>query len=140
MKTFGEFYREKVLAIPRRQRRRLPVVKDGTEIRVEKALFGWQVVYGHKILPCRSEAEARYLKLGMKLGMKEMEVPAEDDYLRLVVAEFENLKSGVDEIMNKYLAGVGSKRVSGLVRHRVYSRLLREKGNRVPKRKQNGRS
>ncbi|MEO0069093.1 MAG: hypothetical protein ABIK23_08215 [candidate division WOR-3 bacterium] len=124
MKTLGQFYREKVLSYPYRETRYLPVVPDGVAVKIEQHLFGWLVIADRKKLPCRSEAEARFLKLCLELGMSEAEVPEDDRYLSEILPEFEQLKARVDEIMNEYLATVLSRRVRAEVRQSVYSRLL----------------
>ncbi len=103
-------------------------MKAGTEIKVEPGLFGWRVVVSRRVLPCRSEAEARFIRLALELGLREIEVPADDGYLAEILPEFERLKAGVDAVMNRYLDGVSSRQVRSSVRQRVYTRLLRDEG------------
>ncbi|MEO0010400.1 MAG: hypothetical protein ABIK22_05030 [candidate division WOR-3 bacterium] len=128
MRSLAQFYQERVLSYPRRHRRRLPVVKAGSEIRVEPGLFGWRVVVSRRVLPCRSEAEARFLRLALELGLREIEVPADDGYLLEILPELAELKAEIDAVMNRYLDKVSSRQVRTSVRQRVYTRLLRDEG------------
>jgi len=125
VRSLAEFYRERVLSFPERHRRRLPAVKAGAEIKIEPGLFGWRVVVSRRALPCRSEAEARFIRLALELGLREIEVPDDEGYLVQILPEFERLKAGVDAVMNRYLDGVSSRQVRSSVRQRVYTRLFR---------------
>ncbi|MEO0025276.1 MAG: hypothetical protein ABIK54_00745 [candidate division WOR-3 bacterium] len=129
MRSLAQFYQERVLSYPRRHRRRLPVVKAGSEIRVEPGLFGWRVIADRHILSCRSEAEAQFLRFGLELGLEEIEVPADEGYLLEILPELAELKAEIDAVMNRYLDKVSSRQVRTSVRQRVYTRLLRKDGN-----------
>lgn len=128
MRSLAQFYRERVLSFSDRKRRRLPAMKTGGEIRIEPGLFGWRLVVCRRTLTCRSEVEARFLKLALELGLEEIEVPADDRYLAEILPEFEQLKAGVDAVMNRYLDGVSSRQMRTQIRQRVYTRLFREEG------------
>ncbi len=124
MRSLAQFYQERVLSFPQRQRRRLPGVKPGGEIRVEPGLFGWRVIADRHILSCRSEAEAQFIRFGLELGLEEIEVPVDDGYLLEILPELAELKAEIDAVMNRYLDKVSSRKVGTRVRQRVYSRLL----------------
>lgn len=122
MKTLGEFYREKVLSFPRRVSHDLPDGSDGVQI--VKELFGWVLRVKGKRVECRSEEEARFLKVYLEAGMMEIEVPADDEYLRQILPELERLKARTDEIIESNLRTVLNQKVRERIRQMVYAKLL----------------
>ena len=122
MKTLGEFYREQVLTYPRLTTRELP---DGSEgVQMTKELFGWVLMVNGRKVECRSEEEARFLKVFLEAGMMEISVPDDDTYLRRILPELERLKARTDEIIEENLATVLNRKVREQVRHMVYAKLL----------------
>ncbi|MEO0080386.1 MAG: hypothetical protein ABIK44_06910 [candidate division WOR-3 bacterium] len=122
MKTLGEFYREKVLTYPRLTTRMLPDGSDGVEI--VKELFGWTLIVNGRKVACRSEEEARFLKVYLEAGMMEISVPADDDYLRQILPELERLKARTDEIIESNLSTILNRKVRERLRQMVYAKLL----------------
>jgi len=122
VKTLGQFYREKVLGRKDLRKRRLPAAMG--EVRVEQELFGWQLHINGKRLPCRSEAEARFLSVFADAGLMEVKVPSDDVYLRSILPELENLKKRIDDIVDSYLDSISDSRIRDRLRHEVYAELL----------------
>jgi len=123
LKTLGEFYKEKVLSC----RDLVPVqLPNGAgENRVEKDLFGWKLHSGKDCIECRSEEEARYLKILLDAGMTEVFVPRDEDYLKSILPELERLKIKIDEIVNSYLDSVLDRRIRERVRSEVFMELTK---------------
>lgn len=60
MKLIGEFYREKILSLPKRKLSKKELSDNSGEIKVERDLFGWKLYSGKNFIECRSEEEARF--------------------------------------------------------------------------------
>ena len=121
MKTIGQFYREKVLSQPGLTLKELPA--DGDVIAVEQDLFGWMLRIGRNSIPCRSEAEARFLAVLRDAGMTEIQVPDDDSYLAEILPALEKLKARVDEIIESYLDAVRDPQARETVRREVFAEI-----------------
>lgn len=122
MKTLGEFYRERVLSQKGLDKREMPVGNGRCE--VVKDLFGWKLVIDRSSVPCRSEAEARFLKVYVDAGMTEVAIPKDDTYLEQILPELERLKVRTDEIIESYLDTIPDRRVRERLRQEVFAGLL----------------
>ncbi|OYD17025.1 hypothetical protein CH330_01105 [candidate division WOR-3 bacterium JGI_Cruoil_03_51_56] len=123
MKTLGEFYREKVLSRKDLSTRELPV--NLGETRIEKEIFGWRLVVGQKMILCKSEAEARFLKVFLDVDMTEVEVPKDQKYLESILPELERLKARMDKVLNFYLETIFDRRARERLRREVFAELLK---------------
>jgi len=121
MKTLGEFYKEKVLSHKNLITRKLPENSD--IIKIERDLFGWKLYSGKNYIECRSEDEARYLKVFLESGMTKVRVPKDDEYLKTVLAEVEALKSKIDRIINSYLESILDANIRKRLKHEVWSEV-----------------
>ena len=123
MKTLGEFYREKVLSHKGKATKILP---DGSgEIKIEQDLFGWKLYSGKKFIECRSEEEARYLKIFLDAGLTEICVPKDDEYLKSVLPELEKSKAKTDAIINSYLEAILDRRIRERVKQEVFAEITK---------------
>ena len=124
MKTIGEFYRENVLSLPKRalEERYLPNASE--PMKIEKTLFGWKLHAGRKTIECRSEEEARYLRVFIDIGAPDIMVPKDDEHLASILPELERLKRRTDEIINDGVDGILNRRIRQQVRHQVYMGLM----------------
>lgn len=133
MKTIGEFYKEKILSLPENSltTRQLPNNSGG--IRIERDLFSWKLYYtklGRKtqnFMECRSEEEARYIKVFLDSDLKsEIFVPKDDEYLKSILPELERLKKRIDEIIDSSLESVLNRKIRQRVRHEVFMEITKE--------------
>jgi hypothetical protein len=124
MKTLGEFYREKILSLPESSLVKRELPDSSGEIRIERDLFGWKLYSGKNFIECRSEEEARYLKIFLDAGLKEVYVP-DDEHLKDILPELEALKARIDEIINSYLDGILNPRIRERIRSEVYNEITR---------------
>ena len=122
MRTLGQFYREKILGRDDLTLRELP--DRSGESNVVKDLFGWKLYSGKNCIECHSEEEARYLKVFFDAGMMEVKVPADQEYIKSIISELENLKTKIDEVISVYLDGVLSHKIKEKVRHEVYREII----------------
>ncbi len=129
-KLIGEIYREKVLSLPKRSLRKVELEYSPENLRIEKDLFGWKLFYtrfGRKtgyFLECRSEEEARFLKIFFELGLKEVRVPKDEGYLKSILPEFEKEKNRTDEILSSYLETILNRHAREQLKHEVYMEVL----------------
>ena len=122
MKTFGEFYREKILSRKDLEEKLLPC--SFGEVRLEQDLFGWKLLVNDKTVPCRSEAEARFIHFFLEAGLTELMVPGDDDYLNEVLPEMDKMKARLEEAFEHYAQGILDRGTRRLLRQKVYARLL----------------
>lgn len=93
MTTIGDFYLHKVLPRKKLIHRELPgFFQKG---RIERDLFGWNLYSGNHCITCRSEEEARYLKVFLDTNVSEVKVPADDNELREILPELEKMVAGI---------------------------------------------
>lgn len=123
MKLIGEFYKEKVFSLPKRKLSKKELPDNSGEIKIERDLFGWKLFSGKNFIECRSEEEARYLKILFDLGFTEIYVPKDDAYLKEILPELERLKTRTDEILNSYLETILDRKVRERLKHEVYMEI-----------------
>lgn len=124
MKTIGEFYREKILSREYIISRKLP--NNSGKSKIEKDLFAWKLYSGKTFIECRSEEEARYLKVFLDAGMTEICVPEDDEYLKSILPELESLKSKIEQIVNSYLESIlNHNKIREKVKHEVFMELTK---------------
>src|SRR5437879_4491495 len=101
MQLIGDLYRDKILTRDDLVQRELTLSSDG-EPEVIEHLFGWELRANGDAIECRSEIEARYLRIFLELGLREVAVPASDEYLKQILADLEYLKRRADEILDEH--------------------------------------
>jgi len=123
MKTLGEFYREKILTRKDLVARELPPNRG--EPKVEKDLLGWKVCTDKGPIPCRSQMEARYLRVLLDAGMPDVCVPEDDEYLKAILPELEKLKTRIEEILSHYLDAILDRKIRERLRREVYMEITK---------------
>jgi isopentenyldiphosphate isomerase len=124
MQLIGDFYRHNILTRDDLVHRELNLSSDGDPEIVEH-LFGWELRANESVIDCRSEAEARYLRVFLELGLHEVAVPASDEYLSQILSDLEYLKRRADEILNEHLETVFDPRIKARVRRQVYGEITK---------------
>ncbi|MBI4333617.1 MAG: hypothetical protein HY673_20325 [Chloroflexi bacterium] len=123
MRTIGEFYKEEILAKKGVVVRDLP--SGAGETRIVRDLFGWRLCSGKECIECRSEEEARYLKIFLDAGVREIGVPADDQLLKDILPRLERLKSRTFAIIDSYLETVLNRKIRERVRHDVLAEITK---------------
>lgn len=116
------WYKEKILNRKDLQTRKLPEPDGKPEI--EKSLFGWELGVGKKMLHCRSEDEARYLKVWAEAGAKTIKVPKDEKYLAKTLPELESHKSEIDTIIESYLSSILDPKLKSQILHQIWQRMI----------------
>jgi hypothetical protein len=125
MKRLGEFYREKVLILPKSSLIKKELTTNFGNIRIEADLYGWKLFNGRDFIECRSEDEARFLRIFFDAGLNEVFVPKDDDYLKNILPDIEDLKSRTDKIVNSYIETIMDRKIRERLRHEVYLELTK---------------
>jgi len=125
MRTIGQFYREEILSLPKEKLASVELPANRDETRIEQDLFGWKLYFGTDFIECRSEEEARYLKVFLDSGMTEIYIPKEDEYLKNIIPQLERLKKKIDEIVNSYLETVLDRKIRERVKHEVFMEITK---------------
>lgn len=132
MKLIGEVYKEKVLSLPRKERKKFEIPLNDGVTRIENDFFGWRLFYrifGRKseaVISCRSEEEAKYLKLFIELEAREIYIPKDDNLIRELLPELEYLKMRTDEFLNQYLVTLIKKVHRDRLKLMVYREVMLE--------------
>lgn len=124
MQTLGEFYKEKILSRKGLVTKELPSGPEKAVI--ERDLFGWKLYVGKKYIECRSEEEARYLKVFHAAGLRTVKVPRKYEYLKELLPELETLKKKIDEIVSAYTMGILSRKLRQKARGAIWSEIMKE--------------
>jgi hypothetical protein len=125
MKRIGEFYREKVLSLPKKSLIKKILPDNSGDVKIEKDLFGWRLYSGKNFIQCRSEEEARYLKVFLDAGLREVYVPKDNEYLKSILPELEKLKAKTDEIIKFYIDGILDHKIRERVKREVYIEITK---------------
>src|SRR5438874_9224140 len=124
MQLIGDLYRDKILTRNDLTQRDLTLSSDEDPEIIEH-LFGWELRTNGDAIDCRSEAEARYLRIFLDLGLHDVAVPACDEYLNQILPDLEYLKRRVDEILDEHLETVFDPRIKAKVRQNVYAEITK---------------
>jgi hypothetical protein len=131
MKKLGEFYREKILSLPRSSLKKIELPYNPSSLEIKGDLFGCKLYYtrfGRKtqnFIECRSEQEARYLKIFFEAGLSEVQIPKDDNYLNSILPDLVKLKTKTDNIINEFLESLTSRKIRDQVKYLVWSELTR---------------
>lgn len=120
MRTIGQYYREKVLSLPKKKLKKVELPASFDDARIEKDLFGWKLYSRKEFITCRSEEEARYLKVFLDAGVQETYVPKDEEYLKEILPRLEKIKNKIEEIINFYAESILDRKIRERLRHEVY--------------------
>ncbi len=80
---------------------------------------------GKKFIECRSEEEARYLKVFLETGVDNIKAPANNDDLNSILPELEALKQGIDRVIETYLESILSNSARNRLTHQLWVEILK---------------
>ena len=125
MRTIGQYYREKVLCLPKKQLKKVELPSSSDISLIEKDLFSWKLYSGKKYITCRSEEEARFLKVFHDSRMNEIYVPKDEEYLKSILPDLEKIKKRIDEIIESHIDGILSRKIRERARHEIYMEITK---------------
>jgi len=122
--TLGKFYKEKILTHKPLLTNKLP--KASGEVKIEQELYGWRLYYsGKRHIECHSKEEARYLKVFLELGLDEVKIPKDDEYLKDILPELEELKAQIEQVINSYLESIVDTKAKAKIGHQLWAEILK---------------
>jgi len=119
--TLGKFYQEKILNQKALYSKTLPEPAD--EVKAERDLYGWRLYSGRRSIECKSESEARYLKVWLEAGVRKVKIPKDKNYLKNIVSELEASKKKIDKIIDSYLSSILDIKLRTRILHQLWQRL-----------------
>ena len=128
----GDYYREKVMALHRKERKKFEIPLHSGVTRIENEFFGWKLYYlihGRKsedFIECRTEEEARYLKIFMELEAREIYIPKDENLIAEILPRLEYLKKQTDDLLNEYLSALMQRKHREQLRFMVYKEIMGE--------------
>jgi len=122
MKFLGEIYREYVLTRDDLELREFSPCAG--RVSVGNDLFGWKLECDGEEIRCRSEWEARYLRVLLDAGMTEIAVPNDVAFLAQLVPDLERRKKRIDEVFENYCLGIRDRRAKAQIRMKVYKSVI----------------
>jgi|SRR3990172_9645153 len=130
----GDYYKEKVLSLPRKERKKFEIPLHSGVTRIENEIFGWKLYYrklgrkSEEYIECRTEEEARYLKVFMELEAREIFIPKEEKLIAEILPKLEYLKSQTDEVLGGYLSALMQRKHREQLKFMVYKEVMGEEG------------
>jgi len=119
--TLGKFYQEKILNQKALYPKTLP--EPSNEIRVERDLYSWRLYSGRRSIECKSESEAKYLKVWLEAGVRKIKVPKDENYLKNIVPELGATKKKIDAIIDSYLSSILDTKLRIRILHQLWQHL-----------------
>lgn len=119
MELIGEYHRDKVLSLPKNQRKQVDL-PPWRKAKVVHEIFGWVLIQGKERIECRSEDEARYIWGLWSFEWTDFWVPTDDKYLSEILPRLLDLKEGHDEVILEKTSLYSSKKIREELRRRIY--------------------
>ncbi|MBM3239056.1 SAM-dependent DNA methyltransferase [Candidatus Poribacteria bacterium] len=128
--TIGKFYREKILSQESLSTKTLAPVgrtvsSPHASIKIEQDLLGWKLYSVRRHIECRSQEEARYLKIFLEAGLGEVKIPEDDEYLKSILPELEALKTKADKIVSSYLESIVDSKTRAKIEHQLWAEMMK---------------
>ena len=126
MRTIGQYYHDEVLCLPKNKLKKVELPSDNDETRIDKDLFGIKLYAGKVFVECRSEDEARYLKVFLDSGVTEVYVPKDEEYLKTVLPKLEYIKGKIDEFLADAMYSLFDRKLKAQLKHIVFMEVTKE--------------
>ncbi len=128
-KTLAKFYQEKILTHKQLYTKKLP--KPTSEIgleaelglKFEEEIHKYRLYSGKKHIFCKSEPEARYLKVWVETGLESVKVPKDEDRLAKVVPPLEKLMEKIKKIIESYTDSILQPKLRQRILHQLWQKL-----------------
>jgi hypothetical protein len=115
------FFKENISVVPLKI---LELPKGAEAAEIEKTLFGWQLKVGKKnIIPCESEAYARYLRVFIEMGWDHAPVCEDEKYLASIVHEFERHFANAISALQEFSASILQYKIRERLKHSFWVKL-----------------
>ncbi|MDI6716863.1 MAG: hypothetical protein QME63_07960, partial [Actinomycetota bacterium] len=120
--TLGLFYKTKIQS-QKTYAKALP--EKAKDIKIEQTLMGWRLISGKNSIDCSSEELARYLKVWLEAGLSEVQVPLNDNYLKLILSELESLHETIKKTIDNYLYSIVDQKTRKKVEQKLWQEVTK---------------
>lgn len=126
----GELYQKEILTLPKNQRKKLEIPHNDGSTKIENDFFGWKLYYkklgrkSEEYLECRSEEEARYIKVFMDLTARSIYIPKSDEVIKKVLPELERIHKKTDEVLADFSSALFQRSLREKLKLLVYKDVL----------------
>ncbi|MCX7778767.1 MAG: N-6 DNA methylase [Patescibacteria group bacterium] len=121
--TLKKFYKEKILYRKDLILKKLPSKID--KLKIRKSTLGWVLDYKkNNFINCRSEIEARYLKIWLEVGAQSIKIPKSQKYLEKIIDDLERTKSNIDGIIKDYLDSILDQKIKNQILYQIWQRII----------------
>lgn len=121
--TLGKFYRENILTLKPLIIKELPPISG--KVKIDHRLFEWRLYCGKKFVECRSELEARYLRVFIDTGIESVKLPGDNKLLEYLVPQLEEIKSRMETSIKSELESIMSAKTRERLRHLLWAEIIK---------------
>lgn len=133
MPFLGKYYKTKILKLKPKALKevRLPRKNEfDSAVKIEPVLFGWRLHTDKEFVELPTEEEARYCKVFTEIGLREVMVPKDINYLKSLLPELEDLKQKHDEVLNENMENYISRKHQRQLFQLVWSKVMWEEAEK----------
>jgi type I restriction enzyme M protein len=128
-KTLAKFYQEKILTHIPLYTKKLP--KPTSEIgfeaelglKFEEEIHKYRLFSGKEHIFCKSEPEARYLKVWVETGLEDVKIPKDEDYLAKIVPQLEKLLEKIKRTIGSYTDSILQPKLCQRILHQLWQKM-----------------
>jgi len=122
--TLGKLYSEKVKKskIPLRTVH-LPAKTD--KIRIDSEIFGFRLISGRKHVDCKTEDEAKYLKIFLEAGMEKVKIPKQELHLKQILPELQQIKQKIDKVIESDISTIINVKLRKKLEHLIWQEVMK---------------
>lgn len=127
--TLGKFYQENILSHKPLYTKKLPKPTSdiGLEaelgLKFEKDIHKYRLYSGKKYIFCKSEPEARYLKVWVETGLESVKVPKDENCLAKIVPQLEKLMEKIKKIIESYTNSILQPKLRQKILHQLWQKI-----------------
>ncbi|HEC79178.1 MAG TPA: SAM-dependent DNA methyltransferase [candidate division WOR-3 bacterium] len=122
--TLGRFYRERVIKSKISTKTVTLPTKKG-KVKIEHEIFGFKLGSGRKHIECKTEEEARYLKIFLEAGLDTVKIPKQEPDLRQILPELAKLKERIDKIISEHISTIANARLRAKLEHLIWQEMVK---------------
>lgn len=120
MELIGEYYRDKVLSLPEKERKMIELPFYRPDVEIISDLFGTYLKRGKEKIATRCREEAQYIYDLWKFDLDNLWIPKDLNYLKEILPRLEVIREVHDEEIEDELSFVLSRKNRELGRSFVY--------------------
>ncbi|MCX6639602.1 MAG: hypothetical protein NTW14_03850 [bacterium] len=124
MELMGEWYRDKVLN--QQDLVEIDLPRGDGEIRIENELFCWRLYRGKNYIECATEEQARYLKVWLTSRQCDIFMPTDENYLKEILPDLEEVKEITDEVIEEKTDGIISYRKREKLLNLIWYKVMKD--------------